>query len=537
MARKLNYAKAVTNTNQRTKARKDQVKNYAGGYVFQIDEWQTLRRFLILGTEGGTYYTKEHPLTVKSAQNVLECINTDFDRTVKEIVDVSDQGLAHKNDPALFALALCVANQPKGQTVSPDAINKVVRTGTHFLTFIGYLDELASWNRKVRRLMWTWYQKPLDKLAYQMVKYQSRGDWSQRDALRVIHRKPRDEQESLLFKWVTDRDSFYEGKGETKKAKPIGILLLDAYMEAHREDTTEKRLVQIIRDHGLTHEMLPTKFKKSKKVWEALTEKMPMTAMIRNLGVMSSVGLLTSSNLDLVTKIENSLENVEALQKARVHPMTILFALKTYAEGQGFRGSLNWKPVQRVVDALDGAFYLAFKAVEPTGKRFMFGVDVSGSMSWTMANSNVTCCEAAGAMALVTANTEKNYAVYGFADRFVELKISPKMRLDQVARVMQKNNFGRTDCALPMIHAQKMGAKFDVFIVITDNETWYGKVHPFQALRNYRKAVNPDAKLVVMGMTATEFSIADPTDSGTLDVVGMDANVPRIIRSFVVGEV
>jgi len=537
MARKLNYAKAVTNTNQRTKARKDQVKNYAGGYVFQVDEWQTLRRFLILGTEGGTYYTKEHPLTVKSAQNVLECISTDFDRTVKEIVEVSDQGLAHKNDPALFALALCVANQPKGQSVSPDNINKVVRTGTHFLTFVGYLNELTSWNRKVRRLMWNWYQKPLDKLAYQMVKYQSRGDWSQRDALRVIHRKPRDEKESLLFKWVTDRDAFYEGKGKEKKVKPTGILLLDAYMRAHEEGMTEKRLTEIVRDHGLTHEMLPTKFKKSKKVWETLAEKMPMTAMIRNLGVMSSVGLLTTDNLDLVRKIEDSLGDVKALQKARVHPIAILFALKTYAEGQGFRGSLSWKPVQRVVDALDSAFYLAFKAVEPTGKRFMIAVDVSGSMSWHLMNSNLRCVEAAGAMALVTANTEKDYAVYKFSHQFKPLDISPKQRLDTVVRKMRDSNFGSTDCALPMIHAQKMGAEFDTFLVITDNETWYGRTHPYQALRNYRKAVNPDAKLIVMGMTATNFSIADPTDAGMLDCVGFSAEVPRVIEAFVTDKI
>jgi 60 kDa SS-A/Ro ribonucleoprotein len=426
---------------------------------------------------------------------------------------------------------------PKGKEVSPDTINKVVRTGTHFLTFVGYLDELTSWNRKVRRLMWSWYQRPLPQLAYQMVKYQSRGDWSQRDALRVIHRKPRNEEESLLFKWVTDRDTFYEGKGENKTAKPTGIALLDAYMKAHEDGITEKNLIKIINDHGLTHEMLPTQHKKSAKVWDALTQKMPMTAMIRNLGVMSSVGLLTSSNLDLVGKIEDNLGNVELLQKARVHPIAILFALKTYAGGEGFRGNLSWKPVQRVVDALDSAFYLAFKAVEPTGKRYMIAVDVSGSMTWTLSNSNLTCCEAAGAMALVTAATEKHYAIYGFSHIFKELKITPRMRLDTVVKHMRDNNFGSTDCALPMIHAQKMNAKFDVFLVITDNETWHGHVHPFQALKNYRKAVNPDAKLVVMGMTATNFSIADPQDAGMLDVCGMDANVPRILRSFVVGDV
>ena len=37
------------------------------------------------------------------------------------------------------------------------------------------------------------------------------------------------------------------------------------------------------------------------------------------------------------------------------------------------------------------------------------------------------------------------------------------------------------------------------------------------------------AKLVVVGMVSNGFSIADPHDPGTLDVVGFDAAVPQLI--------
>jgi 60 kDa SS-A/Ro ribonucleoprotein len=78
-----------------------------------------------------------------------------------------------------------------------------------------------------------------------------------------------------------------------------------------------------------------------------------------------------------------------------------------------------------------------------------------------------------------------------------------------------------------------MNRDVDCFIVITDNETWAGSVHPTQALNDYRKNKNPKAKSVVIGMTATSFSIADPNDAGMLDVVGFDTNVPSIISDFV----
>jgi 60 kDa SS-A/Ro ribonucleoprotein len=47
----------------------------------------------------------------------------------------------------------------------------------------------------------------------------------------------------------------------------------------------------------------------------------------------------------------------------------------------------------------------------------------------------------------------------------------------------------------------------------------------------------PGAKLVVMGMAATEFTIADPSDPGMMDIVGLDASVPELLRAFVMDEI
>jgi 60 kDa SS-A/Ro ribonucleoprotein len=71
--------------------------------------------------------------------------------------------------------------------------------------------------------------------------------------------------------------------------------------------------------------------------------------------------------------------------------------------------------------------------------------------------------------------------------------------------------------------------------VFTDSETWANpKLHPVQALRQYRRKVNPRAKLVVVAMTSAGFSIADPDDAGTLDVVGFDSAVPEVMAQFAV---
>ena len=35
---------------------KQMVANNAGGYVFEIDKWARLRRFLVIGSDAPTYY-------------------------------------------------------------------------------------------------------------------------------------------------------------------------------------------------------------------------------------------------------------------------------------------------------------------------------------------------------------------------------------------------------------------------------------------------------------------------------------------------
>lgn len=43
------------------------------------------------------------------------------------------------------------------------------------------------------------------------------------------------------------------------------------------------------------------------------------------------------------------------------------------------------------------------------------------------------------------------------------------------------------------------------FVIYTDNETWAGGVHPFQALLRYRDIMGISARLIVVGMTSTGF--------------------------------
>ena len=49
----------------------------------------------------------------------------------------------------------------------------------------------------------------------------------------------------------------------------------------------------------------------------------------------------------------------------------------------------------------------------------------------------------------------------------------------------------------------------------------------------YRKKTGIPAKLIVVGMEANDFTIADPDDAGMLDVVGFDTTAPSVMSDFI----
>ncbi|KAJ3339356.1 60 kDa SS-A/Ro ribonucleoprotein [Gonapodya sp. JEL0774] len=300
-------------------------------------------------------------------------------------------------------------------------------------------------------------------------------------------------------------------------------------------EENEDRVVATIKKWMLAREQVPSPLLNSKAVWEALLEEMPMTAMMRNLAKMTSVGLIAPLS-DASATIAKRLKNANALKREKIHPFNVLLALRTYQSGRGVKGKLEWEPDQMVVAALEDAYYLSFQAVEPTGKRFLLALDVSGSMSFPMNDSPMSCREASAALSMVTARTEENCHFFGFCDQFVPLNITRNDTLTQVETKISNLPFGRTDCSLPMVYALQQKISVDVFVVYTDNETYTGRVQPVTALASYRKEINSEAKLVVVGMTATQFTIADPEDPGMMDIVGFDSGALQAMGEFVSGK-
>ena len=521
-----------------------QVENSAGGFVYETGSDTHLNRFLILGSDSQTYYTTAQDLTKQNVGFIRELLRKNGPATIMQVVAVSESGRAPKNDPAILVLALAFeVGDLVTKAVAAQALPKICRTGYHLFRFVEFVNGLRGWGRGLRKAVGNWYtsQSP-SHLAFQVTKYQQREGWSHRDVLRLAHTKPEEKDIQKILRYVVKGELPYStfvypsnGGAPTYETDAFAVI---HGMENVKKYDKARDVAHDIEAYGLQREHIPTQFLNSTEVWEALLAKMPATALIRNLSKLGSLKMLDS--LDDTTKLVlDKLHDHQGLIKARVHPITLLSALRVYEGGHGLKGSLSWKPNSRVSAALEEAFYGTFKSVEPTGKRIMLALDVSGSMGGGVVAGvpGLTPRDACAAMALVTNKVEDRVIVKAFTTSLTDFPIDPRATIKSVIEAMARQPYGGTDCSQPMVWARQTRTPIDTFVIYTDNETWTGGVHPSKALQHYRKDTGIDAKLAVIAFTSTGFSIADTNDSGMMDFVGFDSAVPQVLGMFMKGEV
>jgi 60 kDa SS-A/Ro ribonucleoprotein len=531
-------------------AKTPQEKMRSGGYGWKVTDWDLLDRFLIMGSEGGTYYASEKELTKLGSLALIRCIDEDGTRTVKRIVEISTSGRAPKNDPALYALAACTKlGSKETREFAYASLIDVARIGTHLFHFLEYCKGFGGKGGSgFKRALARWYNtRTSDALSHQLVKYAQRDGWSHRDVLRLAHPVAATQAHNALFSYAC------MGADKALLSNPENFMTLGpdtliGAVEELKQVTEVKRATELINKYKIPHECVPNQWKNERLVWEALLPNLAPHALLRNLNKLTQLGILSNMSKETAWITQDVFGNEVRLRAARLHPITVLIAMLTYASGKGKKGSLTWEPVPKIIDALDSAFYSCFANVEPSNKRVCYAIDLSSSMTWDniLGVQGLNARIVAAAMSLILMRTEAQHEIIGFTAHGEDLynlynrdlavsrlKLSPRMRLDDVVSCIDRYCASSTDCALPMLWALENKIECDAFVILTDNESWAGPVHVQQALQKYRNATGIPAKLIAAAFTADRYSVADPDDPLQLNVVGFDSAIPQLVTDFI----
>jgi 60 kDa SS-A/Ro ribonucleoprotein len=494
----------------------------------ELDDWGRFDRFL-RGIDGGTYRAGSAPVVDRTdgVDAARRCLAADGLHFVSRIVAASHTGFLPKNDPAIFSLALA-AKQGDDATrrAAYAALPTVCLTAAELMLFAHHAQSFGGWGRGMRTAVGAWFNgRPADQLAHQLVQFPAHAGFTARDLLRLSHPRAATPSHDRLYAWAVHGTL-------PDVADPVF-----AQIDAIRTLSTTTDLgtaVASIRDHRIPRACVPSHWLGEPEIWEALLPALPDTALLGELAAMTRIGLLVAGGTTTAAVAAR-------IRDLELHPFTLLAALVGYRTGRGRQSW--WLPVLEIIDALEAAFHAALDRVAATETTTLVALDVSSSMasgSLMYGVPGLTPRLASVAMAMlathVTAFTTAGAAYGGKwgggTPNLTPLAIGPRTHLDDVVAEVSALPMGGTDCALPMIWAQRNQIDVETFIVYTDDETWAGDVHPVRALRAYRDARGIPAKLIVVGMMSNGFRLADPDDAGMLDVVGFDASTPPVLSDF-----
>ena len=494
-----------------------QVQNSAGGFTYKIEPTTLLERFLMLGSESGSYYATAQKLTKHNANNVINIVKRDGINAINLAEKFWNENRAPRSEPVFFVLACAfIYGDAVTKQYAKTKVPTMIRTGGQLLDFVATTIELkgGGMGQCFKKAVAEWYNsRKSEEVLFQIQKYRRRGSWTHYKVLGMVRTKPKTKVHSEVYGYVRGKNKL------TKKNFARGVAI-DNLKNLNAKDTIAE-----IAKHNLTWQHTTTEARQHDEVWEALYKTFPMGALVRNIVALSRHNVIKP--LDQNTQLlVDKFNNAEAVKKSRLHPLDFMIATKAYAK--------SGNEDNKVFDALDSAFNLAFSNVEATGKRLYIGLDCSSSMN-SEAFKGLSAFELAAAFALAFVRTENNYVVRGFNNKMQPINMSAKDTLNSTLDKMKDVHWGGTDCALPMLDAMESNLDVDTFVIFTDNETWCGDIHPMEALKKYRqKSGIKDAKLVVCAFTSTDFTIADPDDVNTLDVVGVDSHLPKVIQEFII---
>jgi 60 kDa SS-A/Ro ribonucleoprotein len=535
-----------------------EVRNAAGGWVFPIDKWSRLLRFLIIGTEGGTYYVDEEKIQTENLLNTAECLHEDGPRAVEITAQVAESRRAYKTAPALWVLALAMRSKDL-ETRRAAATNflRVVRTGADLLNFAAiYLhggtgkearqrgERLGGTGRLWRAAVRKFFLQDPEKLAFQVAKYKERSGVSMTDLLRLAHpRFEKDDQDRhAIARWILGKLEGVPPEAQEHASRVQQQIL--AYELAKQADS-EEELVRLIEMHRLTWEMIPPE-KRTPRVWRALLPGMSSWAFVRNLGYLTSIGVL-----DEPEALGIAMQKIRDLPRSPIHPLRIMLAALNYERGKGMRR--EWTPIPEIVQGLNWAYRERLGRSQPIGKPFLLALDISDSMWGGETQAGIPPIYAAAAFGLYVLFREPEAEVIG-----VDTKIHPlsplrgvgllgrsleEMTIQKFVDLLEKAGRGGTDLSLPFQHALDRAARGDpvphAIVTFTDSETWAGLKHPFRVLRrlrNMRNMRNIPVRAVNVAATATVYSILEPDDPLAFQVVGFDAAVVDMVSEIIAAE-
>ena len=465
---------------------------------------------------------------------------------------VSGSPASCKKYPLLFALCICILSLcPQTRAAAFESLPEVWEIGSHLFLFMKLYYQIhqkqklkkPGWGGGFRKAIHKWYlQNDAMWLARQVTKYRKRYRWNHKKILKLAHIKPPNPDYDFVFKYIMfgleRARADHPGNSDVKDFLE-SVEYVRKYDVNQQDAGDYETLLEKIHLHELMWEHLKTPMLKSPGIWQAIVRMMPPHALIRNLGRLSRLNMLSPGDPNETVVVER-LESHNALEKAKVHPLTVLTALCQYKNGMSHNGKRRWPVNERVVQGLWSAFNKTCASFSETGKNLLVAINVNTTMRCPVVGSPaLSSKETAFALAKLIHEAESGannpyVKCVTFYRELEEIDLSRREAARELAADFRQETH-RTDGSLPFQYAEQHGLGTEGFIIFTDFLESSDKTTILAALNRYRHASGiANARLVVVGLSNSDFCITGG-DENVMDVAGVDISALNRMMAFLAG--
>jgi len=420
--------------------RKPDTRNDEGAPAFSLPPKHTLAQYAMTGCLNGTFYASD----AAQLEDVLElCGGVEPDFIARTAVHARQVG-SMKDLPALLCAVLAVRD---GELLSK-VFHRVIDSPRMLRTFVQIVRSGAvgrkSLGTRPRRLVRGWLRNRSDEAIFGA----SIGTRpSITDIVRMVHPKPNTPSREALYGYLL-------GHKHTVEALPEVVRRFEAF----KVDLT-------CEVPDVPFQML-TSLELTAEHWVDIARRAPWQATRMNLNTFARHGVFEREGM--AELIAERLRDPVEIRKARAMPYH-LFVAYTQAGSE----------VPRIVrDALQDAAEHAISNVPKVEGRVVVCPDVSGSMASPVtghrrgATTAVRCVDVAALIAAAIARHNPTAEVLPFNNRLVDIQINAKDCVMTNAERLASVVGGGTNCSAPLLHLNRIGAKAELVLFVSDNQSW-----------------------------------------------------------------
>jgi 60 kDa SS-A/Ro ribonucleoprotein len=487
--------------------------NEAGGSAYELSAKAALAQYAATGCFSQTFYADAGEQLEKVLALASE---TDAEFVAKTAVYAREKGFM-KDMPALLVAVLASKDKALFEKIFP----RVIDSGKMLRNFVQIMRSGATGRKSLgslpKRLVREWFETRRAEIVFK----QSVGQApSFADILKMVHPKPKDAEKEALYGWFIGREVDADKLPE----------IVRQFEQFKAGDSAEVPQVPF--------QML-TALPISTKEWIEIARRAPWQMTRMNLNTFQRHGVFYMP--EIVEIVANRLRDAEAIRRAKVFPYQLLSAYGA--------ASQNPEMPRAITEALQDAMEIATENVpEINGKVYVFP-DISGSMHSSVtgyrkgATSAVRCIDVAALVAATILRKNPTAEVMPFESDVVKVSLNPRDSIMTNANKLASLPCGGTNCSAPLRELNRYGAKGDLLIYVSDNESWIDSPNHgmfggsgTETMRQWNefKSRNPDAKLVCIDIQPYAHTQAKER-ADILNIGGFSDQVFNLIAEFAGG--